>query len=79
MDWQLAEAKNRLSELVTLALEEGPQRITRRKQAVVVIDEEEYRRLIGKRRSLKELLLNAPCVEELDITRDKTPPRDIIF
>lgn len=39
MKWQPAEAKNRLSELVNRALNERPQRITRRIDVVVVISE----------------------------------------
>ncbi len=35
-DWAVADAKNRFSELVTKALEEGPQRVTRRGETVVV-------------------------------------------
>ena len=35
--WQLQEAKNRLSEVVDLALEEGPQTVTRHGREVVVI------------------------------------------
>jgi len=40
-DWAVADAKNRFSELITKALEEGPQRITRRGARVVVRAEEE--------------------------------------
>lgn len=35
-DWTVADAKNRFSELVTKALEEGPQTVTRRGKSVVV-------------------------------------------
>jgi prevent-host-death family protein len=43
--WQLQEAKNRLSELVRKAREEGPQTITvRGEDAVVVVEAKEYRR-----------------------------------
>lgn len=35
-DWAVAEAKNRFSELMTKALTEGPQRVTRRGETVVV-------------------------------------------
>lgn len=48
MDWQLADAKNRLSEVVNRALTEGPQRIERRGDRVVVLSEAEYDRLTGK-------------------------------
>ena len=36
-DWAVADAKNRFSELVTKALEEGPQRVKRRGEEVVVM------------------------------------------
>ncbi len=39
MEWNLAEAKNRFSEVVTRVLTEGPQRIRRRKDAVVAAKE----------------------------------------
>ena len=35
-DWQVAEAKNRFSELITKALKEGPQRVSRRDETVWV-------------------------------------------
>ena len=35
--WNLADAKNRFSELVNLALSDGPQTVRRRKDEVVVI------------------------------------------
>lgn len=77
MTWNLAEAKNRLSEVVNRALTEGPQTITRRKDAVVVISAEEYAELTGGRRSFKDFLLNGPSLEGLDLERDKTPMRDV--
>src|SRR5215813_447641 len=41
-DWQVAEAKNRFSELITKALKEGPQRISRRDEAVMVVAAHDY-------------------------------------
>lgn len=76
MDWQLADAKNRLSEVVNRALTEGPQRIERRGDRVVVLSEAEYDRLTGKQQSLLEFLLDGPDLSDLDITRDKSPMRD---
>ena len=35
MEWQLADAKNRFSELVNQALRVGPQRVRRRNEAVM--------------------------------------------
>lgn len=77
MIWQLAEAKNKLSEVVTRALEEGPQRIRRRGQVVVVISEAEFDRLRGKRESLVDELLQGPDLSGLDLTRDQSPMRDV--
>lgn len=75
MTWNLAEAKNRLSEVVNRALTEGPQTITRRKDAVVVISAEEYAELTGGRRSFKDFLMSGPSFEGLDLERDETPTR----
>ena len=44
--WQLQEAKNRLSEVVDKALNQGPQVITRRgAETAVVLSMDDYRRL----------------------------------
>ena len=48
MDWRLADAKNRFSELFTTALTLGPQRVRRRNDAVVVLSEPDYQRLTGR-------------------------------
>ncbi|MBY0292093.1 MAG: type II toxin-antitoxin system Phd/YefM family antitoxin [Alphaproteobacteria bacterium] len=77
MSWQLAEAKNRLSEVVTLALTSGPQRVKRRNQSVIILSETEYQRLTGARPRFKDYLMKAPSFEGLDITRDESPSRDI--
>jgi prevent-host-death family protein len=45
MEWQFADAKNRLSELINRALTEGPQRVLRREDAVVVVAERDYEKL----------------------------------
>ncbi len=41
MKWALAEAKNKFSEVVRRALAEGPQLVTRRDRAVVVLSLED--------------------------------------
>jgi antitoxin Phd len=48
MEWKLAEAINRFSELINKALLEGPQMVSRREDRVVVISEGEYQSLTGK-------------------------------
>lgn len=77
MDWLLAEAKNRLSEVVTLALTKGPQKIKRRNQSVIILSEVEYERLTGARTSFKDYLMEGPSFEGLDLTRDASPSRDV--
>ncbi len=71
MDWPIAEAKNRLSELVTRASSEGPQTIRRRKEAFVVIPEHKYKELVGEQPTFKDWLLQGPRIDDL-----KIPPRE---
>jgi antitoxin Phd len=76
-EWRLADAKNRFSELVNRALAEGPQRVLRRDDAVVVVAERDYQELTGKRQSFKEFLLGkGPSLEGLDLARDRSPMRE---
>ncbi len=77
MEWKLAAAKNRLSELVNRALTEGPQFIRRRNDSVVVISEREYLRWTGAQPTLKSRLLNGPSLEGLDLARDASQIREI--
>jgi prevent-host-death family protein len=77
MDWKLAEAKNKFSEVFDKALNGEPQRITRRGKAVVVINDEEYKVLTGEKMNFIEFLMQGPDLSELDLTRDQSPPRDI--
>lgn len=77
MEWKLAEAKNKLSEVVTRAGTEGPQWITRHGEKFVMLSEKDYLKLAGDKPSLVEYLLNnTPSFEGVDLTRDKTPMRD---
>lgn len=77
MEWNLAEAKNRLSEVVNLALTEGPQHIHRRKDSVVVLSAEEYDRLTGRRPSFKDYLTKGESLIGVDLFRDSSPGRDV--
>jgi antitoxin Phd len=76
MEWNLAEAKNRLSEVVNRALTEGPQTIHRRKDTVMVVSAEDFERLAGQRRGFKEFLTQGESFEGLDLGRDPSPGRD---
>ena len=78
MDWKLADAKNRFSEVVRRALAEGPQRVTRRSDAVVVLSEKEYLQLTGDRKSFRDYLMApGPDLDGLDLDRDQSPGRDV--
>jgi len=56
--WRLQDAKARFSELVRMAHSDGPQRVTLHgRDAVVVVDAEEFDRLKGARTG--ELLIQA--------------------
>lgn len=56
--WRLQDAKARFSELVRLAHSDGPQHVTLHgRDAVVVIDSDEFRRLKGGRSG--QLLIDA--------------------
>ena len=77
MTWNLAEAKNRLTEVVNLALTEGPQTITRRNDTVVVVSAAAFAELTGKRQGFKDFLMNGPSLEGLDLERDQSPIRDV--
>jgi antitoxin Phd len=76
--WQLQEAKNRFSELVNKALDEGPQVVTRRgEQVVVIVSNEEYNQLLKSQSSLLEFFRQSPLVgAELDLERERSFPRE---
>jgi len=76
--WRLADAKNRFSELVNRALTGGPQVVLRRRDAVVVLARRDYERLTGQRPGFKQFLLGkGPSFRRLDLTRDKSPMRNV--
>ncbi|HME01308.1 MAG TPA: type II toxin-antitoxin system prevent-host-death family antitoxin [Terriglobia bacterium] len=78
MEWRLADAKNRFSELVNRALNGDPQLVLRRRDAVVVVSRRDYEKLTGKRPSFKQFLLGkGPSFQGLDLTRDKSPMRRV--
>ena len=80
MNWQLQEAKARLSEVVKKAEAEGPQHITvRGEPTVVVLSEVDYQQLIGPEESLVEFMRRSPLYsqEDVEFARDKSPARDV--
>jgi len=77
--WQLQEAKNRFSEVVNKALDEGPQTVTRHgEEVVVILSKGEYDRLVKSKTSLLDFFRQSPLVGiELDLSRDQSLPRDV--
>ena len=78
MVWQLQEAKQKFSQLVQRALDEGPQAVTRHGETVVVVvSSEEYERLTGAELDFKDFLLTGPDLSVLDLERRKDHPRKV--
>ena len=73
--WEIQDAKNKLSEVITRALKEGPQLITRHgEKTVVVVSYAEYERLRKSQGKLSEFFKASPLAG-VDLTRDKSLPR----
>ena len=75
-EWNIADAKSKLSEVLNCAEEEA-QIITRRNRQYVVLDGEEYQRLKGTLPSLKDIILNGPSLEGVDLERDQSRGREL--
>ncbi|MGF1676054.1 MAG: type II toxin-antitoxin system Phd/YefM family antitoxin [Rivularia sp. (in: cyanobacteria)] len=78
--WQLQEAKNKFSEVVDKAINEGAQVITRRGvEVAIVLSYREYRQMIASKKKISEFFRESPLVEEdLDFSRDKSDAREDI-
>jgi len=62
--WQLQEAKNKFSEVIELALKQGPQLITRRGQkTAVVISYREYAKTKKSQGTLSEFFRSSPLAD----------------
>jgi antitoxin Phd len=77
-EWQLQEAKNKLSEVVEEALRQGPQVITKRgKQTAVVLSYTDYRKMVLNQKKLSDFFRESPLAGiDLDLSRDQSPARD---
>ena len=76
-EWQIQDAKNKLSEVVMLALQQGPQVITKYgEKTAVVISYSEYEKLRKSQGKLSEFFSTSPLAGlDLDLRRDKSMPR----
>lgn len=73
--WQIQDAKNKLSEVITRALKQGPQLITKHgEKTVVVISYAEYEKLRKSQSKLSEFFRASPLAG-IDLKRDKSLPR----
>ena len=83
-DWQLQDAKNRFSEVVKRAGNDGPQTVTvHGRRAAVVLSALEYDQLIKPRMALNDFLVSSPgwsddVVETIN-DRSKDTGRDFDF
>ena len=77
--WTVAEAKARLSEILRLSVDEGPQRIGVR-NSYVVVPEHIWKAQSTPRKPLGRWLIdNIPRGTNLDIPADRTSLREIPF
>ncbi len=77
--WQVQEAKARLSDLLRDAQKSGPQEITvRGRPTAVILSVQDYDRLRVAKPSFVDFMRASPLVGvDLDISRDPSPPRDV--
>jgi antitoxin Phd len=76
--WQLQEAKNKLSEVIEEAIHQGPQVITKRGvEVAIVLSYQEYQKMFSAQQKLSTFFQTSPLAEvELDLSRDKSDARD---
>lgn len=76
--WQLHDAKNRLSKVISEA-KDGAQIITvRGRETAVVLSIDEYRRLTRPKTNLVTFLRESPLAEvQLDLERDEDVGREV--
>jgi prevent-host-death family protein len=78
MTWNLADAKNRLSEVLDRAKRDGPQTIKRRGDTFVLLPADQYEQLTGAKPVFTDWLLNGPRIDDLELPRrDASTMRDV--
>lgn len=73
--WTVAEAKAKLSEILRLASEEGPQRIGAKTRYVIVPEEEWLQRAEPRIPLGRWLVENMPRIDDLELPDRKEPDR----
>ncbi|GER79287.1 MAG: type II toxin-antitoxin system Phd/YefM family antitoxin [Anaerolineales bacterium] len=73
--WQIQDAKNKLSEVITRALKQGPQLITKHgEKTAVIISYTDYEKLRKSQGKLSDFFRASPLAG-VDLSRDKSLPR----
>ena len=75
--WQIQDAKNKFSEVITLANKQGPQLITKHgEKTAVIISYIEYEKMRKSQGKLSDFFSTSPLAGiQLDLTRNKSLPR----
>ncbi len=78
---QLQDAKNRFSEIVNKALQDGPKVVTRRgKKTVVIMSVEQYQSLVRPKIDIVDFFQESPLRgEDLNLTRKKDSAREMVI
>ena len=79
MNWNVSDAKNRLSEVLNRADQEAPQVIRRRERDYVVMSSEHYRKLTGQVPDFLDYLIDhGPRFDEFErMPRNPSPMRKV--
>jgi prevent-host-death family protein len=78
MNWNFADAKKRLSEVLDRALRDGPQTIKRRGETFVLLPADRYEKLTGKAPNFTDWLFGGPRIDDLQtMPRSKSSMRDV--
>jgi prevent-host-death family protein len=81
-NWQIQEAKAKLSEIIKQAAEHGPQNITSHgRDVAVLLSRADFDRLWGSGQSLLQLMRNSPLfgLEEVEFERNPSPAREVML
>jgi antitoxin Phd len=72
MNWNLSQAKNKLSEVLDRARRDGPQTISRRGDSFILLPADQYQQLTGKAPRFNDWLLNGLAIDDLPLPKRNT-------
>ncbi len=75
MIWHVTATRDKLSDILDRASEEGPQIVTYREKRYVILEEAEFeeRSVPAEKKDFVDFLLNGPRFDGVEIERDKSP------